>query len=228
MTAHATIDRSPESPRRPANGPSSGPIIGRINAVFFRFMDWYAHWKYAQLKRRLFRDLPDAIVELGAGAGANFRYFAEGTRVITPEPNVHMHSILERKARSHGIVVDIRASGAEKLDIEDESVEAVVCSLVLCTVRDPARALREALRVLKPGGRFLCIEHVAAPAGSFIGRLQRWVFRPWQWFFEGCHTHRDTASTLRSAGFSQVSIEPFTWRSIFLPVRPQIVAVCIK
>jgi hypothetical protein len=61
-----------------------------------------------------------------------------------------------------------------------------------------------------------------------VGRLQRWLFRPWRWFFEGCHTHRDTAAKLRAAGFSRIDIARFTWRSVFVPVRPQIAAVCVK
>jgi ubiquinone/menaquinone biosynthesis C-methylase UbiE len=208
--------------------PQVNPVRGRINAAFFRFMDWYMHWKYGDLKRRLFAELPDTVVELGAGTGANFRYFRRGTTVITPEPNVHMHPALIRKGRQHGLEVDIRSIGAERLELDDASVDAVVCSLVLCTVADPEAALREVRRVLRPGGRFLCIEHVAAPPETLVGRIQRWVFRPWRWFFEGCHTHRETAQALRRAGFERVEIEPFTWPSAFVPVRPQIVAICTR
>jgi ubiquinone/menaquinone biosynthesis C-methylase UbiE len=212
-----TADRSQEN-----------PVRSRINAAFFDLMDWYMHWKYADLKLRLFGDLTPTLVELGAGAGANFRYFRPGTRVIAVEPNRHMHEKLVKRAERWGVRTEIIPDAAESLPLAGSSVDTVVCSLVLCTVRDPAAVLREVLRVLKPGGRFVCIEHVAAPAASLIGRIQRWVFGPWRWFFEGCHTHRDTAQTLERAGFKEVEVRPFVWRSAFLPVRPQIAAVCTK
>jgi ubiquinone/menaquinone biosynthesis C-methylase UbiE len=204
------------------------PFRGRINAAFFSLMDWYMHWKYGARKAALFKDLPETVVELGAGAGANFRYLRPGTRVIAVEPNDYFHASLSRSARRWGIELEIRTTGAEALDLADASVDAVISSLVLCTVADPQRVVAEVMRVLRPGGRLVCIEHVAAPAGSFLGRLQRWLFRPWRWFFEGCHTHRDTASTLLRAGFDEVAVQPFTWRSVFLPVRTQIEAVCVR
>ncbi len=203
------------------------PIRGRINAAFFKWMDWYMHWKYAALKRELFAGLPDTIVELGAGTGANFRYLKPGTRVIAIEPNHHMHAALRSSAAKHDIELEIRGAGAEGIDLESGSVRAVVCSLVLCTVEQPRQVIDEVKRILAPGGRFLCIEHVAAPAPSLVGRIQRWVFRPWRWFFEGCHTHRDTGALLRRAGFAEVEIEPFTWPTAFVPVRPQILARCV-
>jgi ubiquinone/menaquinone biosynthesis C-methylase UbiE len=203
-------------------------VRARINAWFFHGMDWYMHWKYAALKTRLFADLPPRVVELGAGAGANFRYLRPGTTVIAAEPNRHMHGQMRQRARSWGVQLSIVPSGIEGLALADDSVDAVMASLVLCTVADAAATVREVHRVLKPGGRFVCIEHVAAPAGSFVGRLQRLVYRPWRWFFEGCHTHRDTAATLQRTGFSHVAIEPFVWRSAFVPVRTQIAAVCTK
>jgi ubiquinone/menaquinone biosynthesis C-methylase UbiE len=206
----------------------AGAPVARVNAVFFDWMDGYMHWKYGPLKARLFSGLPDLVVELGAGAGANFRYFPPGIRVIAVEPNSHMHPRLLARARRRGIDVELRPCGAERLAMPDESVDAVVASLVLCTVEDAAKVVAEVLRVLRPGGRFVCIEHVAAPPSTAIGRLQRWVHRPWRWLFEGCHTHRDTGALLHRAGFSRVAIEPFTWRSVFLPVRPQIAAVCVK
>ena len=204
------------------------PIRGRINAAFFHCMDWYMHWKYAALKSVLFADLPAELVEVGAGTGANLRYFRPGTRVVAAEPNLHMHGRLAARAERNGIELDIHPRGAESLGLPDGSVEAVVASLVLCTVADPEAVVREILRVLRPGGRFVCIEHVAAPERSGVGRIQRLLFRPWRWFFEGCHTHRDTARVLESAGFSGVEIRPFTWPSAFVPVRPQIAAVSVK
>jgi len=204
------------------------PIRGWINALSIHLMDGYMHRKYAAVKTRLFEDLPDAIVEIGAGAGGNFRYFRPGAKVIAVEPNRRLHKYLAGRARRRGIELEVHSGGAEAIPIPEESMDAVVASLVLCTVTDPEAVVREVLRVLKPGGRFLCIEHVAAPPSSFVGRLQRLVHRPWKWLFEGCHTHRDTGCLLREAGFSTVDIRPFTWRSAFLPVRPQIAAVCVK
>lgn len=201
---------------------------GRVNAWFFTFMDWYLHWKYARLKERLFSGLPSTVVEIGSGVGANFRYLPRGTRVVAFEPNVHMHAQLARTAQRFDVEVEIHDRGAESLDLPDESVDAVICSLVLCTVADPMQSLAEIRRVLRPGGRFICIEHVAASRTSFIGRIQRLVLRPWRWFFEGCHTHRETWRTLEQAGFQDLTIERHVMPTLFLPIRPQIVATAVK
>lgn len=204
------------------------PVRGRINAWFFAAMDAYMHLKLGARKRLLFSDLPEQVVELGAGTGANFRYLRPGTSVVGIEPNIHMHSALRRAARRHRVDLDVRTAGGEDLPLDSDSVDAVISSLVLCTVPDPERTLAEVRRVLRPGGRFLCVEHVAAPADQFIGKVQRAVYRPWQWFFEGCHTHRDLARSLQNAGFGDLTIDRFTMRTAFIPVRPQIAAVAIK
>jgi ubiquinone/menaquinone biosynthesis C-methylase UbiE len=208
--------------------PPINPIRGRINAVFFAVMDWYMHWKYGETKRRLFAGLPKTVVELGAGTGANFRYLPRGTKVVAVEPNHYMHANLKRSAERWGIELEIHGDGAERLALEDSSIGAVICSLVLCTVGSPVHVLSEIRRVLASDGRFLCIEHVAAPEDTLVGRIQRWVFRPWKWFFEGCHTHRNTAAALEAAGFSRVEVDSFTLDSAFVPVRPHIAAVCAK
>jgi ubiquinone/menaquinone biosynthesis C-methylase UbiE len=200
------------------------PLRGRFNAWFFWLMDAYLHHTYGALKQRLFDGMPRTVVELGPGVGANLRYLAPGSQLIAIEPNPHMHALLQQKARRRGVELTICATGAEAIPLPDASVDAVICSLVLCTVPDPQASLREVLRILRPGGRFLCIEHVAAPADSLIGRIQRWVYRPWRWLFEGCHTHRDTASALRAAGFASVTVETLDLFTPFLPVKPQIMA----
>lgn len=204
------------------------PIRDRINAWFFRAMDGYVHRKYRHIKRELFGGLPRTVLEIGAGDGANFRYLDAGTHVIAVEPNVHMHASLRAAAALHRVTVDVRAAFAERLPVPDGSVDAVISSLVLCTVTNPERALAEVRRVLRPDGRFCCVEHVAAPEGSWVARVQRLVKRPWRWFFEGCDTHRDVARLLRDAGFAAVEITPFTLRTAFLPIRPQIAAVAVR
>ena len=123
-------------------------IVSKINAAFFHWMDWYMHWKYAALKSRLFADLPPVIVEIGAGAGANARYLRPGAKLIAIEPNTFMHPKLATRARQYGIELEIHASGAEQLPLPDSSVDAVVASLVLCTVSDPEAVAREIVRVL--------------------------------------------------------------------------------
>jgi SAM-dependent methyltransferase len=212
----------------PALEPVAGhPVRSRFNAWLFRLLDGYQHRRLAAVKREAFGGLPPTVLEIGAGAGANLRYLGEGTRVIAVEPNRYMHPHLRAAARRWGIHLDLREGTAEALPLPDASVAAVVSSLVLCSVRDPAAVLREIQRVLQPGGRFWCVEHVRAPEGTALARLQRLVARPWRWVFEGCEC-RDLAGLLGAAGFASVEVEPFTFRTLFFPVRTAISAVAVR
>jgi ubiquinone/menaquinone biosynthesis C-methylase UbiE len=217
-----------QTDRESVGGQHAHAVRGRFNAWLLEVLDGYQHRKYDALKREMFGGLPRTVVDLGAGDGANFRYLAPGTRVIAIEPNVHMHRWLRARAARHGIHVDVRAATAEALPLADRTVDAVISSLVLCTVPDPARALAEVRRVLRPGGRYWCIEHVAAPEGTALAALQRAVRRPWRWLFEGCEIRRDTAQQLREAGFALVEVTPFTLPTVFAPIRSQIAAVAVR
>lgn len=204
---------------------STHHVRGPFNALFF----WLTGGLFDQLlgprKRRLLADLPDTVVELGSGVGANLRYLAPGSRLIAVEPNPAMHGRLRRAARRRGVLLDVREVPAERTDLPDESADVVVSSLVLCTVRDVDQVLAEVRRVLRPGGRFVFVEHVAAPDGTALRRLQRWVRAPWAWCFEGCSCERDLGGALRSAGFASVEVEDYRLRSPFLPFNPQIAGV---
>jgi SAM-dependent methyltransferase len=204
---------------------STHPVRGPFNALFF----WLTGGLFDQLlgprKRRLLADLPDTVVELGSGVGANLRYLAPGSRLIAVEPNPAMHGRLRRAARRRGVLLDVREVPAERTDLPDESADVVVSSLVLCTVRDVDQVLAEVRRVLRPGGRFVFVEHVAAPDGTALRRLQRWVRAPWAWCFEGCSCERDLATAVRAAGFQHVDLESYRLRSPFLPFNTQIAGV---
>jgi SAM-dependent methyltransferase len=183
------------------------PIRGRLNAWFFAALDGYMHWKYRKIKSRLFQQVPATVVELGSGAGANLRYLPRGTRLIAIEPNVRMHPALRRRAAEQGIELDLRGLRGEELDLATGSVDFVFSSLVLCSVESPEQVIAEVRRVLRPGGRFACVEHVVAPEGSTVCAVQRLIRRPWKWLFEGCELCRDTGATLRSSGFSRVDMQ---------------------
>ncbi len=202
------------------------PIRGRFNAWLFQALDGYMHGKYCEIKSRLLQQTPTTVVELGPGSGANFRYLPQGIRVIAIEPNVHMHPALRRRAAERGIELDVRGLRGEELDIPTGSVDFVFSSLVLCSVDRPEQVIAEVRRILKPGGRFACVEHVVAPQGSAIHAAQRLLRRPWKWLFEGCELCRDTGATLRSSGFSRVELQSLVLPTIFIPIRHQIAAMC--
>jgi SAM-dependent methyltransferase len=199
-----------------------------LNAWFLAALDGYMHGKYADVKGHLFESTPPVMVEIGPGSGANLRYLSPGTRLIAIEPNRRMQGMLRQRALKRGIELDLRESMGERLDIPSASVDFVFSSLVLCSVADPERVIAEVRRVLRAGGRFVCVEHVAAPNGSGNARLQRLIRSPWKWLFEGCDLCRDTGSMLRSSGFARVDIQPLLLDTIFVPVRHHIAAVCIN
>lgn len=110
----------------------------------------------------------------------------------------------------------------EGIDLPDHSVDVVISSLVLCSVTDPAHVLAEIRRILRPGGRYSFVEHVAAPARTPTRLLQRMVRRPWDWTFEGCSCERDLETTIRAAGFTTISIEPYRLHTPFIPFNTHI------
>ena len=176
---------------------------GPLNAWLLIALDRYMHAKYGERKRVLFAGGPDdVIVELGPGTGANLRYFGRGARVVAIEPNRAMHARLQEAAARRGIQIDVRAASAEATGLPDASADLVVASLVLCTVPDPQGAVAEARRILKPGGRFVCLEHVRAPPGTAEHRLQRLLRRPWRWMKAATSAATPGASPPRSRRFA--------------------------
>jgi SAM-dependent methyltransferase len=208
------------------------PGIGIYKRLFARYYDSIlAEYEayIAPRKRRLFADLTGTVVEIGPGTGANLDFMPAGCRWIGIEPNPYMHASLLKRADAAGVEADLRRGGAQGIDAEAASADVAVSTLVLCSVPDQRRALAELRRVLKPGGRFLFIEHVAAETRTL--RCVQWLMRPaWYAFGDGCRTNRDTAGAIRSAGFSKVTIEAFRAPSPPMPpwVAPHIVGVALR
>ncbi|MHA7832415.1 MAG: class I SAM-dependent methyltransferase [Flagellimonas sp.] len=203
-------------------------IRGPINSWFFHTISSYMDVLWGKSKRELFKDHPGTVVEIGPGAGANMRYLKKGTMLIAIEPNIHMHNNLRKTAKKYGIDLNIKSIVGEEIDLPDNSVDFVMSTLVLCTVENPLECLNQIKRILKPTGKFVFIEHVKARENSFLGFIQNVIHKPWHWFFEGCHTNRDTKSLLESVGFSSLDIEKYNHYSPFIPIIPQIRGKAVK
>ena len=195
--------------------------IGRFNAWFFDTFDRYINAVSRRHKQRAFADIgPGTVLEIGAGVGANFDFLAPGTHLVAVEPNEAMHARLTRRARERHMDLELVAAPAEDLPVPDDSVDTVICSLVLCTVEDPAAAIWEIRRVLRPGGTFRFVEHVAAPPLSPRRWVQTVLCRPWSWLFEGCQLCRHTGALIDAAGFADVDVQRSRFRfSVFVPVN---------
>ena len=224
-TQHRAAKTTVETPAQA--GFAANPARGRFNSAFFSVMGGYINWLMHKRKTKAFADLPRSVVELGSGVGANLHYLPAGAHLIAIEPNPYMHGRLRRAARQSGVELEIRSVVAERIDLPDASAEAVISSLVLCTVSDPSAVLAEIRRILAPGGRFSFAEHVAAKPRTPTRWSQRILRRPWAWVFEGCSCERDLSSLIASAGFARVEIEPYRIHTAFLPFNTHIAGTAI-
>jgi SAM-dependent methyltransferase len=149
-----------------------------------------------EAKRRWLSPVRGRVLELGPGLGTNFPYL-EGTEWTGVEPS----GLLREKLTARGTPGPLLEGAAEAIPFPNESFDAVVTTLVLCSVREPAKAVAEIRRVLKPGGAYTFIEHVAAD--TFGKRCLQQMLRPCCCLL-GCHPMRRTGETIARGGFSRV------------------------
>jgi ubiquinone/menaquinone biosynthesis C-methylase UbiE len=192
-------------------------------ATYDRFMARTEAACLSEWRGALLGDLTGDVLELGSGTGVNLAHFGTGvTRLVLTEPDPHMRRLLERRAASSDLPVEVVDAGAGRLPFPDASFDAVVATLVLCTVPDPAGALREARRVLKPGGQLVFLEHVAAPAGTKRRAWQRRVDPIWKHVAGGCHLTRETEAAIAGAGFALGDVQRESMRKSIPLIRPTV------
>lgn len=153
------------------------------------------------VRRALLADLGGEVLELGSGTGSAFTHYPAGTRVTAIEPEPAFRRRARLRARQAQAEVRVLAGDAHDLPFPDGSFDAVVAELMLCSVAFPERALGEARRVLRPGGRLRLLEHVRHPR-PWLGRLQDTLDPLWTRLEgRGCHIGRDTPGAVEAAGF---------------------------
>ena len=164
------------------------------------------------------------VLEIGGGTGANLPYYPESANITFIEPDTHMVRKLRRNIVRHKRSAAIVQQGGESLPFADASFDTVVTTLVLCMVSDADAVVREARRVLRPGGAFLFYEHVVSPRRR--GRWWQHRLNPaWKCLTTGCNLDRDLTASIQNAGFTSVELEAFDL-SVRLPVTiPNIVGI---
>jgi ubiquinone/menaquinone biosynthesis C-methylase UbiE len=160
-------------------------------------------------RRALLAGLAGMVCEVGAGQRLNFAHYPNAvTRVLAvePEPTLRRHA-LDAAARAP-IPVEVLDGAADALPLDDASCNAVVTSLVLCTVPDLPDALAEVRRVLRPGGDLRFYEHVRSALRP-IAIAEDLVTPMWSRFAGGCHPNRDSVAAITAAGFDVSSVDRF-------------------
>jgi len=183
-----------------------------------------------QWRAELLGELTGQVLEVGAGTGLNVPHYPPSlARLVLSEPDPHMRRKLEEKARAeHRGQAEVVDASLEALALPNDTFDAVVGTLVLCSVPRLDRALAEIYRVLKPGGRFVFLEHVAAEDRPRRLRWQRRVEPFWRVLAGNCHLTRRTGDAIATAGFTVVDIKHESMRKAWPLVRPTIRGVALK
>jgi len=157
------------------------------------------------------------VLELGFGSGLNIPYLdaSKITKLYALEPEAGMRALSVKAAKTAPFPIEVRPEFAETLPLPDASIDTLFVTYVLCTIPDPASALRATRRLLKPGGRVVFCEHGLAPDAD-VQKTQRGVEPMWKRFAGGCHLTRDVAGMLADGGYRIESSE-----TMYLPKTPR-------
>lgn len=188
--------------------------------VFARIYPWLSHMMECELgphRRTLLAELTGQVIEIGAGNGLNFAHYPDTvTRVLAVEPEPRLRELAVSQAARAPVPVEVVDGVADRLPAADAGFDAAVTSLVLCSVPDPATALAEIHRVLRPGGRLFFLEHVRADSTA-LATVQRVLDATiWPLIAGGCHSHRDIAAAIRQTGFVIEDLRPLRFPDLRL------------
>jgi ubiquinone/menaquinone biosynthesis C-methylase UbiE len=210
---------SPRDEARPLEGIPNLPPVTEEARESMRGHRWFAalydrlsapvERRYtAQVREDVAGGAAGRVLEVGAGTGLNFPYYrrARVTNVVATEPDPFMLRRAEQRAAEAAGRIQLVRAPAERLPFAAGAFDAVVCTLVLCSVADQRAALTEIYRVLRSGGELRFYEHVRFD-GRLAALLQDAATPLWSRVFAGCHVNRATADVIPAAGFELVTLE---------------------
>lgn len=185
----------------------------------------------ADLRARVITQAEGRTLEIGAGNGYNLPHYTSAvTELVVTEPSPHMLALLEQRLTTDAPPVgawELVQTGAEELPFADASFDTVTGGYVHCSIPRPELAVAEIARVLKPGGRYLFIEHVRARS-SLLGRFQDVIEPLHVYVAAGCHPNRRTEELLQGSELKVEQVEHTTLPRSFPSVRPVILGSARK
>ena len=185
-----------------------------FGAVYDRFMNSMEKDHLSSRRARLLSGLSGKVLEIGVGTGTNFEHYSEDIELIGIEPSPYMIPRAKKKKEvllfPNKITLLNIGCGYPEMEklVEPDSLDAVVCTLVLCTVPDPSRAIKNFMKWLKPGGKLVILEHIRSHNPS-KARLQDILNPLWRKVADGCQLNRPTDMLLAASGFQLVREERF-------------------
>jgi ubiquinone/menaquinone biosynthesis C-methylase UbiE len=202
-----------------------------ITALFYdRVMSNAEHACLQEWRHDLLKHVKGEVLEVGAGTGANIGFYpGQVTKLVLTEPDRHMRKLLQERVDNHGLEnIHVSAGTAEQIEADDESFDYVVTSLVCCSVGNLGASLREIKRVLRPGGSFIFLEHVAATNGTSRRLWQNRITPIWRALMGNCHLNRETEQAIITTGFEITKIDRESMRKALPIVRPTIRGIAKK
>jgi len=170
---------------------------------------------YSRWRRRLWSQVEgEKVLEVGVGTGKNLTYYPNGVAVTGIDFSEKMLVRARRRAERAGRRVELRLMDAQEMDFPTRTFDSVVTSFVFCSVPDAIRGLREAHRVLKPGGKAVFLEHVRSKNG-LVGSLMD-VANPIAVRLTGANINRNTVANIEAAGFKVESVRRLFWDIVLL------------
>ncbi|KAM8976771.1 thiol S-methyltransferase TMT1A-like [Pelodytes ibericus] len=215
-------------------------IIKRIFPYFLAvFMEMY-NKSMDTIKKDLFSNLCDfaspskplTLLEIGCGTGTNFKYYPSGCSITCLDINPNFQSFLSKsQAKCDHLKFErfLVASADNMSPVADASMDVVVCTLLACSLPSTPKVLEEVWRVLKPGGAFFFLEHVASTDdSSWISYMQKILNPTWRLCFDGCDLRKTTWKDLENAKFSELKLRHIHPPKVLKPITPHIVGYAIK
>ena len=158
-------------------------------------------------RRKLIPGAAGRVLEIGGGSGLNLPYYTGAvSQLYTLDPSAPLVRMARRKLAQAAVPAELLLGSAEEIPLADASIDTVVSTWTLCSIPDVAKALREARRVLKPGGSLLFVEHGHAPDPG-VAAWQRRIEPLWKPLAGGCHLTRRIDQLIRTAGFAISGLE---------------------
>lgn len=189
---------------QPLSPPPASPQHPRFARAWLRLAPVMEATGTAEQRRELLVDLRGRVCEVGAGAGTNFAHYPDAvSSVLAVEPDPTLRAAATKAAVAAarpGLSIEVVAGTAEQISAPDNSFDAVVACMVLCSVPDQHLALTQMRRVLRPGGTLAIYEHVRS-SNQVVARLQDAAAPGWSRLAGGCHPNRDTMRAVADAGF---------------------------